>query len=103
MFRMAIAAASGRLAEAIDDMLLGDFAYVRDGDRLYADVDLLHLRSERSPRQSATRSAARCQPERMARAGRLRRPDMAAAGHGGACLPAAHAPTQPGPHRLAGG
>ena len=39
MFRSATNNFALRISDMIDDMLVGDFDYVRDGDELYADVD----------------------------------------------------------------
>ncbi len=39
MFRSATTRLAQRLSDLIDDMLVGDFEYILDGDDLYADVD----------------------------------------------------------------
>ncbi|HTW12847.1 MAG TPA: hypothetical protein VME01_08895 [Solirubrobacteraceae bacterium] len=39
MFRPAITRLTQRVADTIDDMLVGDFDYILDGGNVYADVD----------------------------------------------------------------
>ncbi len=39
MFRSTTARLAHRVSDLIDDMLVGDFDYILDGDDLYADVD----------------------------------------------------------------
>lgn len=55
MFRLAAVRLTHRLADAIDDMLLGDYAYVTHGGELYADVD--YERRELDPSRAAWRFA----------------------------------------------
>jgi len=53
MFRFAIASLAGRVAEVIDDMLLGDYEYVLADGRLYADVDYLNALEAEELRERA--------------------------------------------------
>jgi hypothetical protein len=54
MFRSSTSRIVDRLAEAIDDMLIGDYDYVFDGGRVYADVDYVRRCSERDSRPAAS-------------------------------------------------
>jgi hypothetical protein len=39
MFRPAVTHIAERIAEILDDALIGDFDYISDGEALYADID----------------------------------------------------------------
>jgi hypothetical protein len=39
MFRSVTSRVAGKVSDLIDDMLIGDYDYVIDGEHIYADVD----------------------------------------------------------------
>jgi len=53
MFRRSATRVVEHLSDAIDDMLIGDFDYVVDGERLFADIDYERRRLERAAPQAA--------------------------------------------------
>jgi hypothetical protein len=46
MFRSATARVAARMSDLIDDMLVGDFDYIVDGEDVYADIDYDRLSRE---------------------------------------------------------
>ena len=59
MFRSATNNFALRISDLIDDMLVGDFDYVLDGDELYADVDYYRKHPHHADELSWTPSAGR--------------------------------------------
>ena len=76
MFRSANNNFAHRICDLIDDMLVGDFDYVLDGDELYADVDYYRTHPHHAGELSWTPSAGRgLGPQRAAAVGpKERRP-----------------------------
>lgn len=76
MFRSATTRFVHRLSDLIDDMLVGDFDYILDGDELYADVDYYRRHPHHVPELTWTPAAGRgLGPQRSPAAGpRERRP-----------------------------
>jgi hypothetical protein len=81
MFRSATIRLALRVSEVIDDMLVGDFDYILDGDRLYADVDYYREHPHHDADLTWTPAAGRgFGPQRTAAAGpSARRPGTVAA------------------------
>jgi hypothetical protein len=46
MFRATTLRLANRMSDLIDDMLVGDFDYIADGDEVYADVDYYRMTRE---------------------------------------------------------
>jgi hypothetical protein len=70
MFRSATTRLAIRVSDAIDDMLVGDFDYILDGERLYADVDYYREHPHHDPDLTWTPAAGRgFGPQRSAAAG----------------------------------
>jgi hypothetical protein len=46
MFRSVTSRVAAHMSELIDDMLVGDFDYIVDGDEVYADIDYDRLSRE---------------------------------------------------------
>ncbi len=70
MFRSATNNLAHRISDLIDDMLVGDFDYILDGDELYADVDYYRRHQHHANQLSWTPSAGRgFGPQRAAAAG----------------------------------
>jgi hypothetical protein len=59
MFRSATNNFAHRISDLIDDMLVGDFDYIRDGDQLYADVDYYRRHPHHADELTWTPSAGR--------------------------------------------
>jgi hypothetical protein len=59
MFRSASNNFAHRISDLIDDMLVGDFDYILDGDELYADVDYYRTHPHHADQLSWTPSAGR--------------------------------------------
>jgi hypothetical protein len=59
MFRSATNNFTLRLSDLIDDMLVGDFDYVLDGEELYADVDYYRKHPHHAGELSWTPAAGR--------------------------------------------
>lgn len=59
MFRSATNNFALRISDMIDDMLVGDFDYVLDGDELYADVDYYRKHPHHAGELTWTPSAGR--------------------------------------------
>jgi hypothetical protein len=76
MFRSATKNFTHRISELIDDMLVGDFDYILDGDELYSDVDYYRKHPHHAGELTWTPSAGRgFGPQRTAAAGpKERRP-----------------------------
>lgn len=70
-----------RVSDLIDDMLVGDFDYILDGDELYADVDYFRKHPHHADGLTWTPAAGRgFGPQRTVAAGpQERRPGMAPA------------------------
>ena len=51
MFRSVTNNLALRISELIDDILVGDFDYILDGDELYADVDYFRKHPHHGPEQ----------------------------------------------------
>ena len=81
MFRSATNNFAHRISDLIDDMLVGDFDYILDGEDLYADVDYYRKHSHHAVQLSWTPSAGRgLGPQRAALVGpKERRPGTAPA------------------------
>lgn len=70
MFRSATNNLALRISELIDDMLVGDFDYVLDGDELYADVDYYRRHPHHAAALTWTPAAGRgFGPQRAAKGG----------------------------------
>ncbi len=82
-----------RISELIDDMLVGDFDYILDGDELYADVDYFRKHPHHSAELSWTPAAGRgFGPQRSTAAGpKERRPGTVPA-RVALCASPGHAP-----------
>lgn len=78
MFRSTTTRLAHRVSDLIDDMLVGDFDYVLDGDDLYADVDYYRTHPHHVEELTWTPAAGRgFGPQRSATAGpRERRPGV---------------------------
>jgi hypothetical protein len=76
MFRSATNNFAHRISDMIDDMLVGDFDYILDGEELYADVDYFRKHPHHAGELTWTPSAGRgFGPQRAATAGpKERRP-----------------------------
>ena len=59
MFRSATNNFTLRISDLIDDMLVGDFDYILDGDELYADVDYYRKHPHHAGELSWTPAAGR--------------------------------------------
>jgi hypothetical protein len=59
MFRSASNHFAHRIGDLIDDMLVGDYDYILDGDELYADVDYYRRHPHHCDELSWTPSAGR--------------------------------------------
>jgi hypothetical protein len=75
MFRPLLTQVTARVANVIDEMLLGDFDYIEDSTGLYADVDYYRAHPHRRPirithdrrpgcSEPATAAARACTPTR---------------------------------------
>lgn len=93
MFRSSRNYIARHIADLIDDILVGDFGYILDGDDLYADVDYFRKHPHRAPELSWTPSAGRgFGLQRAVIVGpKERRPGTAAA-RAAACARPGHAP-----------
>ena len=80
MFRSATTRFTNRISDLIDDMLVGDFDYILDGEDLYADVDYYRAHPHHGPELTWTPAAGRgLGPQRAALAGpKDRRPGAVA-------------------------
>jgi hypothetical protein len=78
MFRSATIRLAARISDLIDDMLLGDFDYILDGDAVYADVDYFRRHPHHVAELTWTPAAGRgFGPQRTAAAGpKDRRPGV---------------------------
>jgi hypothetical protein len=78
MFRSATNNFAQRISDLIDDMLVGDFDYILDGDQLYADVDYYRTHAHHAGELTWTPAAGRgVGPQRAAVAGpKERRPGV---------------------------
>ena len=87
MFRSATNNLTHRISDLIDDMLVGDFDYVCDGDKLYADVDYYRKHPHHAAELTWTPSAGRgFGPRRAATVGpKERRPGTVSA-RAGVCV-----------------
>ena len=76
MFRSATNSFAHRVIDMIDDMLVGDFDYILDGEELYADVDYYRTHPHHTDELTWTPAAGRgFGPQRAAVVGpRERRP-----------------------------
>jgi hypothetical protein len=76
MFRSATSRLAARVTDLIDDMLVGDFDFIVDGDEIYADVDYFRTHPHHELELSWTPAAGRgLGPQRTAAAGpQARRP-----------------------------
>jgi hypothetical protein len=92
MFRSANNNFAHRISDLIDDMLVGDFDYILDGDELYADVDYFRKHPHHAGELTWTPSAGRgVGPQRTAVAGpNERRPGMVPA-RSAVCVSPGHA------------
>ncbi|HEX3802355.1 MAG TPA: hypothetical protein VHV75_05915 [Solirubrobacteraceae bacterium] len=81
MFRSATIRLAIRVSDAIDDMLVGDFDYILDAERVYADVDYYREHPHHEPDPTWTPTAGHgFGPQRPAVAGpAVRRPGTVAA------------------------
>ena len=59
MFRSATHYLANRISDLVDDMLVGDFDYILNGDELYADVDYFRKHPHHASTLSWTPSAGR--------------------------------------------
>lgn len=93
MFRSATNYLANRISDLVDDMLVGDFDYILDGDELYADVDYFRKHPHHAAELSWTPSAGRgFGPQRTAVVGpKERRPGTAPA-RVASCVSPGHAP-----------
>lgn len=84
MFRSTTTRLAQRVSDLIDDMLVGDFDYISDGDKLYADVDYYRKHPHHVADLTWTPSAGRgFGPQRSAAGGpKERRPGAVASGAG---------------------
>ena len=82
MFRSTTTRFANRLSDLIDDMLVGDFDYILDGDELFADVDYFRKHPHHAAELTWTPAAGRgFGPQRGAAAGpKERRPGTVPAG-----------------------
>jgi hypothetical protein len=93
MFRSATNNFAHRISDLIDDMLVGDFDYVRDGDELYADVDYYRRHPHHSAELSWTPGAGRgFGPQRSAAAGPQERRPGTVPARAGVCISPSRAP-----------
>jgi hypothetical protein len=70
MFRSATNNFAHRISDLIDDMLVGDFDYILDGDELYADVDYYRKHPHHAGELTWTPAAGRgFGPQRTAASG----------------------------------
>ena len=97
MFRSISHSLAQRISDLIDDMLVGDFDYVLDGDELYADVDYFRRHPHHAPELTWTPAAGRgFGPQRPAAAGpKERRPGTVPA-RAAVCVSPGHAPVMRG-------
>ncbi len=74
MFRQVTQHLARRVSDIIDEMLLGDFDYAAEGNRLYADVDYQRTHPHRAAPLTWTPAAGRgFGPQRSAAAGPVSR------------------------------
>lgn len=101
MFRSATNNFALRISDLIDDMLLGDFDYILDGDELYADVDYYRTHPHHAAELTWTPSAGRgFGPQRAARVGPKERRPGTVPSRTAACVSLARSDT--GPATVAG-
>jgi hypothetical protein len=99
MFRSATNNLALRISDLIDDMLLGDFDYVIDGDELLADVDYYRRHPHHAGELTWTPPAGRgLGPQRTATAGpKERRPGAVPAGNFECVFPGRSPAPRPAP------
>lgn len=93
MFHSATNNLAHRISDLIDDMLVGDFDYILDGDELYADVDYYRKHPHHAADLTWTPSAGRgLGPQRSTASGpKERRPGTVPA-RAAVCVSPGHAP-----------
>jgi hypothetical protein len=91
MFRSVTNNFARRISDLVDDMLVGDFEYILDGEDLYADVDYYRTHPHHSDELTWTPAAGRgLGPQRAAVAGpKERRPGTIPA-RAAACVSPGH-------------
>jgi hypothetical protein len=86
MFRSATNNFAHRISDLIDDMLVGDFDYILDGDELYADVDYYRTHAHHAGELTWTPAAGRgVGPQRAAVVGPKERRPGAVPARAAAC------------------
>jgi|SRR5579863_1236971 len=97
MFRSTTTRLAQRVSDLIDDMLVGDFDYILDGEDLYADVDYFRKHPHHVADLSWTPAAGRgLGPQRTAVSGpKERRPGTVAARAATCVSPARSSSTRP--------
>jgi hypothetical protein len=87
MFRSTTNRLARRVSDLIDDMLVGDFDYILDGEDLYADVDYYRKHPHHVADLTWTPAAGRgLGPQRSAASGPKERRPGAVAPRAGACV-----------------
>ena len=93
MFRSVTNILALRLTELIDDMLVGDFDYILDGDELYADVDYFRKHPHHKAELTWTPAAGRgFGPQRSTVVGPQERRPGTVPARAAACVSPGHAP-----------
>jgi len=97
MFRSATVRLAARVSDLLDDMLVGDFDYIIDGDEIYADVDYFRTHPHHADELTWTPAAGRgFGPQRSAASGPQARRPGAVAPRPAACVsPVRPASTRP--------
>jgi len=93
MFRSVTNILALRISELIDDMLVGDFDYILDGDQLYADVDYFHKHPHHKAELTWTPAAGRgFGPQRSTAVGPKERRPGTVPSRAATCVSPGHAP-----------
>jgi hypothetical protein len=102
MFRSATNNFAHRISDLIDDMLVGDFDYIVDGEELYADVDYYRTHPHHKDELTWTPAAGRgLGPQRATVVGPKERRPGTVPGRAAACVSPGHS-TAVGPATAAG-